>query len=59
MVGGGNFHRVGDPQPKTGFETILRADTNDDLIAVQALDAEGKVLGSSAAVPISGGLSTG
>jgi len=59
MVGGGNFHRVGDPQPKTGFETILRADTNEDFIAVQALDAEGKVLGSSATVPISGGLSTG
>ena len=50
---------VGEPQATTGFETILRADTNEDFIAVQALEAGGTVLGTSAAVPISGGLSTG
>ena len=50
---------VGDAQATTGFETVLRADTNDDYIAVQALDAGANVLGTSAAVPISGGLSTG
>jgi hypothetical protein len=50
---------VGEPQATTGFETVLRAKTNEDVIAVQALDAGGKVLGTSAAVPISGGLSTG
>jgi Arylsulfotransferase (ASST) len=50
---------VGEPQPVTGFETVLRANTNDDFIAVQALDAGGNALGQSAAVPISGGLSTG
>jgi len=50
---------VGAPQPSSGFETVLRADTNDDHIAVEALDASGTVLGTSQAVPISGGLSTG
>ena len=50
---------VGGPQPAAGFETTLRADTNADLIAVQALDAAGHVLGTSAAVAISGGLATG
>jgi hypothetical protein len=50
---------VGDPQPGTGFETVLRADTNDEFIAVKALNAEGQVMGTSAAVPISGGLSSG
>jgi hypothetical protein len=50
---------VGEPQPRTGFETILRANTNEEFIAVQALDAGGAVLATSAAVPISGGLSTG
>jgi hypothetical protein len=50
---------VDEPQATTGFETILRAETNEDFIAVQAFDSVGKVLGTSAAVPISGGLSTG
>jgi hypothetical protein len=50
---------IGEPQATTGFETVLRADTNDDFIAVRALDSVGKVVGTSAAVPISGGLSTG
>jgi hypothetical protein len=50
---------VGEPEPANGFETTLRADTNADFVAVQALDAEGNVLATSAAVPISGGLSTG
>jgi arylsulfotransferase ASST len=50
---------VGERQAATGFETTLRADTNADYIAVQALDDDGNVLATSAAVPISGGLSTG
>ena len=50
---------VGEPQPSTGFETVLRADTTAPWIAVDALDAAGKVLGTSRAVPISGGLSMG
>ena len=50
---------VGEPQAASGFESTLRADTNADYIAVQALDADGNVLGTSAAVPISGGLATG
>jgi hypothetical protein len=54
-----SLERVGESQATTGFETVLRAKTNEDVIAVQALDAGGKVLGTSAAVPISGGLSTG
>jgi hypothetical protein len=51
--------RVDEPQQANGFETTLRADTTEPWIAVQALDVNGKVLGASAAVAISGGLSTG
>jgi arylsulfotransferase ASST len=51
--------RVGDPQPANGFETTLRADTDAPWIAVEALDANGEALGTSAAVAISGGLATG
>ena len=50
---------AGEPQPANGFETTLNADTNADFIAVRALDRDGKVLGTSAAVAISGGLNTG
>ena len=50
---------VGSAQAAAGFETILQADTNAEFIAAQALDADGQVLGTSAAVPISAGLSTG
>jgi hypothetical protein len=50
---------VGEPQPVNGFETTLHADTNADFIAVRALDPDGKVLGTSAAVAISGGRDTG
>jgi hypothetical protein len=55
----GEVAPVGEPQPCTGFETVLRAETTAPWIAVEALDASGKVLGTSRAVPISGGLSTG
>jgi Arylsulfotransferase (ASST) len=54
-----SLQRVGEPQTASGFESTLRADTNADYIAVQALDAHRNVLATSAAVPISGGLSTG
>ena len=47
------------PARQAAFETVLRADTNEEWIAVQALDPSGKVLGTSKAVPISNGLSTG
>ena len=50
---------VGEPQPVNGFETTLHADTNADFIAVRALGPDGKVLGTSAAVAISGGRDTG
>jgi hypothetical protein len=59
LLGADKCDPIGDPQPKTGFETVLRADTNEPQIAVEALDASGNVLGSSRAVPISGGLSLG
>jgi hypothetical protein len=55
----GEVAPVGDPQPASGFETVLRSDTNDEWIAVEALDDSGKVLGTSKAVPISAGLSLG
>jgi len=59
LLGADKCDPVGDLQPRTGFETILRADTTAPMIAVQALDENGKVLGSSRAVAISGGLATG
>jgi hypothetical protein len=50
---------VGDPQPATGFETTLSANTGAPFLAVEALDADGRVLGTSAVVDHSGGMSTG
>jgi hypothetical protein len=41
---------VGPPLLKSGFETTLRAATDDPYLAVEALDARGRVLGRSAAV---------
>jgi Arylsulfotransferase (ASST) len=36
--------------PKEGFETVITVNTNEPYVAVQALDASGKVLGSSRAI---------
>ena len=55
----GELAPVGDRQAASGFETVLRADTNEEWIAVQALEGSGRVLGTSQAVPISNGLATG
>jgi hypothetical protein len=55
----GELAPVAGPQAASGFETVLRADTNEEWIAVEARDSAGKVLGTSQAVPISGGLSPG
>lgn len=41
---------VGAAAPKQGFETTLTAQTGAPYLAVQALDAKGRVLGTSAAV---------
>ncbi len=39
-------------RPKTGFETLLRYGTNDAVVQVQALAADGKVLGTSRTVRV-------
>lgn len=39
-------------QPKQGFETTLRLETVEPFIAVEALDADGEVLGRSATVKV-------
>ena len=36
--------------PKEGFETVITVHTNEPYVGVQALDASGKVLGSSRAI---------
>ena len=41
---------LGAPVRKTGFETTMRVRTNDTYLAVEALDARGRVLAQSAAV---------
>jgi hypothetical protein len=50
---------VGGPQPATGFETTLHADTTAPFVAVEALGPGGKALGRSAAVPSTDALATG
>jgi hypothetical protein len=50
---------VGGPQRSTGFETTLHADTTAPFVAVEALDADGEVLGTSATVPADAGLAAG
>ena len=42
------------PVPRKGFETTIAAHTDAPYIAVQALDARGRILGTSAAVPRGG-----
>ena len=44
---------VGQPVPKTGFETTATVDSTATLVAAQAQDANGHALGTSAAVPTS------
>jgi hypothetical protein len=53
-----NLTPVGDVQPKNGFETTLEATTGAPFLAVEALDAAGRVLATSAAVR-RGGLAIG
>jgi len=46
--GGGQLQALGAPQPRTGFETTLTLNAPADaVVRVQALDAQGKVLGTS------------
>lgn len=46
--GGGALQALGAPQPRTGFETTLTLNAPADaVVRVQALDAQGKVLGTS------------
>lgn len=40
--------------PRTGFETAIDVDLNDDYVAVQALDDAGNILAISALVPVPG-----
>ncbi len=49
---------IGVTSKRAGFETRIAVSTNRSLYAVQALDASGAVLATSAAVP-AGGLATG
>jgi hypothetical protein len=49
---------VGRARPKTGFETTLEVGTDSPYLAVEALDARGRVLATSAAIE-RGGLAIG
>jgi hypothetical protein len=55
----GHLAPVGTRQSKTGFETVLAVDTKAQRVAVEAFDANGKKLGTSATVNRDGGQSTG
>ena len=47
------LHPAGRPHSKIGFESKITVDTTGRLVAVQARDASGQVLATSAAVPTS------
>lgn len=46
----GELEPVGEPAPRAGFETEIAVETDADVFAVEALDADGEVLGRSDAV---------
>jgi hypothetical protein len=54
VIGGesdSDLEPIGDPLPRTGFETTLRVTSSAALVAVRALDVGGEVLGTSDASP--------
>ncbi len=55
VVGGitrGGLKPLGPAVPRSGFETVMSAKAGQPLYAVQALDAKGRVLATSPAVPV-------
>jgi Arylsulfotransferase (ASST) len=53
-LNGDHLSVLDGPIPRKGFETTITAHTDAPYIAVQALDASGRILGTSAAVPRGG-----